>query len=238
MLIYFSPSGSVTPAIAKQIPLERYAEKQVESGPNGQGGILMGSAESGRSHAELRYDKGKQTWQQCHGSELWVGFWNDKKPTPEQLQKPKQLDGPELQLCDGQRWKVPILRRYLDSGEGVAVLPCESVPQTIRQDPESGKFVYGQVLPEYQDIWMAGHQFAEEWLHALVDDEATDPSSLELAFKLLGVNYQACTSAVSVMELLTADLANEIVIEALQLRRYVELLSKKKQDSALATSDS
>lgn len=140
------------------------------------------------------YFKDEQTWRKLPTvdgrPELWVGYWNEAKPGPSDLERTNMLPGEvAMTLGDGHRWVIPTLTEFdpeTKSGQ------C-SLPAPLDYD-EDGNLFTTSPIGEYGELWEAVHPVA---LGACFgsnepDSEITDASDHDLraaAFRLLRTNY-------------------------------------------------
>jgi hypothetical protein len=74
-------------------------------GPNGVKGWLVGAGKLGG------YKPESQTWSGPFGdSGFWIGFYNDDRPTPAELARPRQVRGSDVTMLDGHDWLIPAAR--------------------------------------------------------------------------------------------------------------------------------
>lgn len=77
------------------------------TGPGGQHGKLIYPS---RELALASYQPDKQEWFDCGA--YWIGYWKDRKPTPEMLARDPLIDGEPVLLCDDQTWVIPICEYF------------------------------------------------------------------------------------------------------------------------------
>lgn len=140
------------------------------------------------------YFPDQQTWRKLPTvegrPELWVGYWNDAKPGPSDLERPNMLPGEvAMTLGDGKQWVIPTLTEFdpeTRSGE------CK-LPAPLDYDDDGNLFTTSPV-GEYGELWDAIHPVA---LGACFgsnepDSEIKDASDAQLrsaAIRLLRTNY-------------------------------------------------
>jgi hypothetical protein len=160
--------------------------------PSGKAGSVL--AEDARHQGKtIGYYPDKQTWRKLPNvegrPELWVGYWNDAKPGPEDLERKPMLPGEvSMMLGDGKRWVIPTLTEFDDAMKGECQLPAP-----LEYDDEGNLFttkptgIYGQ-------LWDAVHPVALGvcFGSSEADAEIKEPSDAEVrkaAFTLLRANY-------------------------------------------------
>lgn len=159
--LYFKAGGGkVTRADVEQYGLdyalgESIETREVLAGPDGSAGgwVFCDSYRAGNRAAAYQPDQ--QTWRELPHREgrpaLWVGYWNDAKPTPASLQRPAMLPGAGVLLADGHQWTVPIVRRAIESDSQLVAYECQ-LPCYLDYDAE-GRVTKGRVLGVHQRLW-------------------------------------------------------------------------------------
>jgi hypothetical protein len=177
----------------------------------------------------------EQTWRKLPTvegrPELWVGYYNEAKPTPSDLQREKLVRGPKIPLADGQKWQIPIVRRYDDALQ----LWQSELPAYLDYD-ETGRIITGEPLAEYRDLWeitapLASAQFAGEKL--------TDDLIMSAVEKLLQANYVvALPELIALQALADNDIVGTIIMVACRYRQllsWIDELEKKSNDPPTAS---
>ena len=106
--LYFLPgvASDVEAAMAAAGLSDRVDGKSTsgcQAGPGGTSGMLI-SGTGGRN----LYRADDQTWAgPFNDGKLWIGFWTDDRPTPNDLKRPSQVDGSAVTLNDGAPWLIP-----------------------------------------------------------------------------------------------------------------------------------
>lgn len=194
--LYFTPT-SMSPSLGKvrewglgyafaSPPLCREVQGAT---PNGEKGYVFG--DSKRVGDRVKLGEG-QTWRKIPGregmQEVWVGYWNDAKPTPADLARSEQLAGYALKLADGNEWQVPVVRAYdVDAGLVVPLLP------TLYDLDDKGQLTKGEIAAAHRWLWDLTEP---AWKAMIVEGDMSDQAMLSIAAKLIGANY-----AVDVVEL-------------------------------------
>lgn len=107
--LYFIPGRPSAAEIKECLPhLETHNRAENTTGVDGCGpGYVLCHNEG-----SPMLDPDQQTWQKSGCGRFYVGYWNDKKPTPADLAKPTLIDGP---IRNG--WQVPKVRSWLSEGD-------------------------------------------------------------------------------------------------------------------------
>ncbi|BBO34734.1 hypothetical protein [Lacipirellula parvula] len=209
--------------------------RPVSTGPSGgAGNVFMEDAPG----VDAGYYPDDQTWSKMPAvegrPELWIGYWNDRKPTPQTLKRAKLLRGPVLTLADGNEWQVPIVRRY----DGAAQQwQCE-LPAYLAFDG-TGKVGPGRPLAKYAHLWDATATIAELQFAKDAGDEAREPTQDELlaaVSALMGANYRVSLPELIALEALEETHLALIVMVAVRYESLVNWLTTvQKKSSDLPT---
>lgn len=97
----------------------------------------------------LGYWPERQTWTPIPDSAAWCGFANEARPAPEDLSRPERIPGHLVELRDGHRWEIPVVRGIAEV-DG-AIVPYCPLPRRLGVDA-SGKFAPGELLPEHERL--------------------------------------------------------------------------------------
>lgn len=155
----------------------------------------------------------KQTWRKLpgirDGGDLYVGVWNDDKPTPDELVRNTTLPGYSYSLLDRHDWVVPLVLEYTEEGHECAL------PRLLDFDDE-GNPISGDVVEKYRHLEeltkpIAADLLASYDLGEVPREQLTPQDAADAAFALLQVNYR-----VSVAEMvLLGAVANDSTVSAL-----------------------
>lgn len=199
--------------------------------PSGRAGTIMAIGER-MPNGDLAYRPPPvQAWRKRPGDDcVWVGYWNDHRPTPEGLAREKQLPGDRVLLADGNSWKVPRLLAH-DGESGFAVdLPCYA------DLDENGRWVNGGVLKEYADAAAFAERIYEGVIKAELGEgkRLTSEEVLAMSARLLQYNYCISEIEAAMLQLfpVDADLKN-IVKAAADWERFVTWCDKKKESALI-----
>ena len=155
--------------------------------PDGNTGtVFHDHARAGDS--QLAMDVDNQTWDVCADTGCFVGYWNDRRPTPADLARPQQLRGYPAELADGESWIVPLVRNWDD---GSRAFDC-ALPVTMKCGPD-GKWTRGQVRQVYQRLWDIVTPFADDFAAQLLSGAAAqvfeDEQVYSTVIELLQATY-------------------------------------------------
>ena len=123
----------------------------VTAGPSGGDGCVLVALPIDRNrYHEIRYCPKKQDWSELIPGKLWLGIEPMSLPTPEDLARKKIHQGYRMELGDGERWMVPVVRRPDSICEQFGVSKTE-LPRDLIYD-QAGQFQ--QVIQKaYQAVW-------------------------------------------------------------------------------------
>lgn len=156
---------TITPDRAKGLGLEyaftggSIASCVVSKSPAGGAGVVFADA-SRQGDRTPGYHPDKQTWRKMPAvegrDELWLGFWNDDRPTPEDLDRGNKSECLRAKLLDGNWWDIASTHYYSeDNGEWDCDLPA------MLELDDAGKIVRGPTVPQYREL--------EKYTRPLVD---------------------------------------------------------------------
>ena len=217
--LFFVPGAqAVTAELLKEHGLDHLLgsveHRHTFSGPpGGVAGLLI--ANNDCPVERLCFDDAKQTWSKRFGLTSLVGTWNDAPTSPAELVREKLLAGSDVKLLDGEHWHVPVLRRYRE--EAVLQFKCE-LPRVMQQCTETGKWILGNVVPKYKELWDESIAIASTLFQQLQGSTTAElewKQVFDFAVKLLAVNYRVDASVLSHLQNLHPDIAGDIVQAAL-----------------------
>jgi hypothetical protein len=156
---------------------------------SGKPGRVIGEPLDMPSGCELGFYADRQKWRAMprvdDGPELWLGYWIDHLPGPEDLRRDTPIRTHQVKLDDGQFWEVPIIG-HRESDVLVPDLPA------YMDINDEGRRVRGELLAECQALWekiapLADKYFAHELKQG---DEPTDDEQWQATVDLLQAVYR------------------------------------------------
>jgi len=217
--LYFKPAhmSAVTPADLAAWGLE-YAftgslggSVCIRNTPSGGPGQIFADAERMGGLA-IAMAMGEQVWRKLPGQDLYVGYWRDHKPGPQDLARPQRIDGYEVQLADGHSWLIPLVRRFdVPTLSTVSQLPC------YMELGEDGKWHRGQVLAVHAHLWNVTEPVANALLGEYVEEESreiSDEAIFAAVVALLGANYVVGPAELSLIQALTNEARTHAAVMA------------------------
>lgn len=146
---------------------------------NGSGMLLIPLVPGKPPPVRLGMYRDHQQWLQvADDPPLWIGTDVEYPPTPDDLARPRQVEGHWVALDDGNDWMVPIIRSI--NPEAVT-----NLPRRIGYD-RTGELV-ARVKPEHEELWARAEQ-VWDWVYAGGSYSVGEIMPHCLAF--LGVNYR------------------------------------------------
>lgn len=175
--------------------------------PSGNAGCILDDPKRHESSPCYRVDQ--QTWQRL--GDLWVGYWKDDPPKPSDLERASLIPGYEIELGDGNLWRVPLARQYVRTHEQNGTFGSQ-LPHKLAID-QSGQWTMGPVVDRYATVWKLSIGFFDLWHAALLAAiESGDDSFVfdydapqHTAITVLSENYAISDIEASLIGLLLSD---------------------------------
>ncbi len=202
-------------------------------GPSGKAGCLVSG-----DNVKLLYDPDNQTWRELKPG-VWVGLWNEGRPTPADLkpQKAKQAPGELVEGDDGNRWLVPrCLRKFEDIELGL--IPVCDLPKLRTLDGE-GHWTKSTVRRRYEILWEDFATYLDDVNQAIEnamveanagpEDEVQyvlPDSRFKVVESALMANYRVGPVEIDLLGIFTDD----FVEEALAVMRHDSFLEELKKN--------
>lgn len=204
-----------------------------ENNPSGVPSMLF--ADERRHKRPASYLKDEQTWRKMPAfegrPELWLGYWNESKPTPADLARAQQVHGPSIRLADGNQWQVPIVRR-LDP----ATQAWESRLPAYLDFDDTGHPVRGKPINGYAYLWdlttpLVDARFAAD---AAEEPEVAAQSVWKAAVGLLQANYVVDLPELVMLQALSDDDLAIIIAVACRYETLLTWLDMQKKSESPA----
>lgn len=207
-----------------------------QNSPSGKSGVIFADAK--RLGRTVACDMANQVWRKLPTvegrPELWLGYWKDAKPGPEDLQRPGMLNGSRVQLADDNWWTVPLVRRF-DGSEFLPALP------TLWDYDDQGQPVRGALLAQHAHLWELTCPYADQCL-AQMDDESTedqpqvdDAELCRTVVALLQANYVVGLPELVLLDALAHDQSMALVaLLAVDWFEFLERLRSAKKNELAA----
>jgi len=202
------------------------------AGPSGEVGTVLADKRRLAGQA-LGYYPSQQTWRQIPQSELWVGYYENAQPTPEDLARRKLIPGDLVELADGQQWQIPRVRRRIIHS---------ALPARMDLD-ESGSWVYGGLAAAERELF----ELVTPWVDLILsaaqqqtDQQSSETASVELSLadeldkvvRLVAANYVVSRIELAMLAALSEAVLDGIILAAIDYQAVRDLA--KKNESAAA----
>ncbi|REJ65830.1 MAG: hypothetical protein DWQ31_16590 [Planctomycetota bacterium] len=171
-------------------------------GPTGSGTLLVDDRRL--EPLTPTYRPEEQTWKKQPGRDFWVGWYNSRVPSMPDLERVEQLPGDRVELADGNRWLVPLVR-FVDADS----TPQIALPAYLDVD-DDGKFIRGDTVEQYAwlvtqttPFWEAYH---DAWTAAIEHQESLpEDASLEEQLKASQFTIDCPTLVADAVAVLSAN---------------------------------
>lgn len=229
MLMYYVPiETAVNLEVARRKGLgHAFDSPEVNSCGNarGPGGIKGQVCSQGQiTGGNLAYLPDEQTWIKIPGTECHVGKYNSELIPPQELARPRQLDGYWIELGDGQKWLVPIALQGPAPNAPEPQLRS-ALPMTLGLDAE-GRWISSGILPAYEPLWEAASKWWDATVHSSFDEDSRQvqyelsvAEALDLCVTILAVNYRIGKAEAALLGLLTDFSRQEVLDAAIDMPR-------------------
>lgn len=194
-------------------------------------------ADPGRhDEGRIKMDMDAQVWRKMPrpGQEdVYIGYWKDSPPGPDDLKRANQLGGYQLKLADGKQWLIPVVRLFDEAAGELR----SNLPSYIDVD-DNGNPKPGQVVPLYAHLEDLTAPFAEAMISS-PDTNFEDVDIYRAARVLLQVNYVVDMIEIAQAKVLTDEqMAHSIIAAAIDWPSYLrwQKVSKKKEPSLVTAS--
>ena len=209
--------------------------------PTGSAGYIFAD-KTRHGEGRVKMDMEAQTWRKMPRpgqDDIYLGYWKDSPPGPDDVARATQLSGYSLKMQDGRQWLCPLVRFFDKASEQVV----SGLPTKMALDA-SGEVTAGEVVDRYQYLYDAMDQYATamqaDRLIQLLEDQSLS-QVCKAARTLLQTNYVIDLPEIEALGLwqLARDEcmdAVRIIVAAIDFANYHEWdeASKKKTPSPAA----
>ena len=195
------------------------------AGPSGVPGMIL-AADAGEGTELIGFYPARQTWRKHPAGKAWVGYWNDHRPEPTDLQRRDLLTGHMVRLGDGHEWLIPCARRWVDQGGDLRWR--NALPHALGVD-DDGLWTRRTLLPEYNRLWAHTEKFYAVY-ESLADETPatmTDDEFMEATLAVLSANYRVAAIEVDMLGLLIETRVGDILISSIDVPTISEWVKKK-----------
>lgn len=204
--LYFVPGPNVPTAqsIASRFAHHQEADlpgRPTTTGPGGEAGhiftLTSPKMRGGCGPKRLGwYEDGTQVWKPIPGSDLWIGTVTADPPTPQDLARRSALEGMLVELNDGNKWCVPMVKRWPDGAIGACIETAYSLTTDGRIAFEKPTAAYDRLWARITKLWKAIPKDSPE-------RNMTDEEGFLLCCDVLGLNYRLGPAEVAALNLIT-----------------------------------
>jgi hypothetical protein len=186
--------------------------------------------------SRLGYYPDEQTWVKIPANDhgVWVGFYNNDRPSPKELIRTRNLiPGHMTLLADQQKWLVPIARGASDN-DGQIVW-YNALPTTSILD-DKGEWLAGDVCKEHEYLWQLAMNWDDSVRNAVVDDDDQESETKKIIYnfnelhhstvKVLQTNYRVSGIECALLGLLTEQVCVEVMNALIDWPTRMEILKK------------
>jgi hypothetical protein len=237
--LYFieTQKNEITPEDLRAIGLGHLVEKDAKplargcTGPDGKPGLVF-SAGAGPAP---KYEPAKQTWKAApvkwvegvKGVPYYAGLWNDSRPTPADLARAVIIAGEDVELGDGNVWRIPVC---------YSIVRGSTFPKDLVLG-EDGETWQELERPQFRKLCADAERVWQAFLNAEQKEDgsgATIRLDKQLAANVcvdaLSVNYRLGKLEVSMLAILGTD-SRERVLRAVVDDYTVERVGRELNDS-------
>lgn len=229
--LYFIPNVTpeeVTPELVRNVGLEPAFRDELKRwepphnvaiqrlaarGPDGGGSLLF--VPGGVEPRTPGYNPQQQSWMKAGA--YWIGFDTELKPTPDDLQRGKIVEGFPVVLHGNAEWIVPLVRSPFTT-------PLAHVPHVAALGSDGS--LTTEIDPNYIDAWNAS---AVAWDVLIGNESLTFAEIVELCAKFLGVNYRIGLKECLALRLFTNENVRDVLMAVCNRSLLDEVSSKLKK---------
>lgn len=182
---------------------------ETRKGPDDNVGSLL-FAHAWRDTPQLvAHDPSTQQWRQVPGTSYWVGMRMDVVMKPEQIARRKQIRGHWVELADGQKWLIPIARKFVtELGRWMIGVP------TLMDVDAEGNWTNDKIVPRCQSLWDAACRWWDYAIAGTAPEVVSVAEAGDICELALAANYRLSRVEIAMLGLLDDD-ARTGVLEAL-----------------------
>lgn len=189
------------------------------TGPGGKPGVIAGWIEDRPTpDTELfGYAPQRQTWIESANGKYWVGWQNDRPPSPATLARREMIDGPRLELGDGNEWQL---------------IAAARLPQQARLISGNWEWAPQQRFASFVERTAWAFDVARKTLEsgAGIPIEAVD-----YAMGVLSWNYRITPEIADRLGLFTAEVLFHLLATTSDMKRLVEIQDTLKKTAKVET---
>ncbi len=212
--------------------IPNFSQRYTAQGPGGKECTLICI---GSDATHLYFKPAEQEWERSLNEKYYTGFYKNNKPTERELQREVQLEGHEVKLGDGEKWLIPIARKF---PAGIAL------PQTLILG-KNGEVISGGLLPQYAQLGQRAEKIWEEFRLGISqaeqkeEIELTISEGMKFAIDAIAFNYRVGAEEANLLKLITSQNLQEIMEAVIDVPAVLELMKQtlKKNETEKHPSD-
>jgi hypothetical protein len=182
-------------------------------GPGGQQGTFVYPIPlNGARPQTPGFNGPQQEW--TDAGAYWIGVERDCVPGPGDLVRPKTLDGPAVELRDGNAWAIPLMRTP------IADSPVSHLPEVFGIGPKGVRST--RIAREYRELWELS---AVAWDILVGKATASFDDAVTMAARFLGVNYRVGETECRLLELFDTQNLQTVLTAACNQDFITEVLA-------------
>ncbi len=199
------------------------------TGPDGTSGTVVAAPPYNASEQYTQlpgYYPDRQDWREL-GPGVWFGTDRESPPTPDGLERTKQVGGFAHELADGNVWVCPTVRRAFF----VPCVPC--IQDGVFDERRRLTSLTRRVKPEWESLWnrslvWAAKEFSGEW----------EPvERWAAAATCLAVNYRVGPEEITALGLFDEDAITKLLSAALDVPFLDDLVESEDPEKKRLLAD-
>lgn len=243
--LYFIPNkDEIAVAEIRNLPMAYAFEKResisqvlLGAGPASASGVLFASKQR-VPVTRLKYDASKQTWIEWEG--FHVGFWNESRPTPDELIRSETLPGKYIELGDGNDWMIPVARRWSINEDSHAMEWETSFPRNLELRGKD-RVHNGSVIEKYRQLWVIANavfnvrhdgETASEYISTDAERELMGDGSRQVLCAVQAIQANYCVGPAECLNLLGlfhSETMLRIYDVLCDWQNYLDVVQKKRE---------
>ena len=213
---------------------ERLTSRASDTGPDARRGVTV--CRGGNEDGQLGWWPERQTWKRVPGTELWCGMYTESPPGPDDLRRAEQITGEWVKLDDGNRWLVPMARRWMDvDGE---LMWAHNLPRRLTLD-DNGQWIAGGIKPRYQRLWDLATGYWEAVISGMASEDGSYRFEVDVdavAIAALQVNYHVGPIELDMLGVFDEQARQRIIDALLDTATWAQWVKKNAPDPAGGSS--
>lgn len=217
--LYFVPGREIPGRLSYAFDRQPGTREVLAGGVGGLSGCVLFDGSWHEQLHRVGYYPDEQHWVNT-GDNVHVGWYPGDPPVPSDLVRAKKLPGVEVSLGDGRDWSIPFCGVLRDG-----VFQPE-LPSTYKR--EAGKWVPGDVLPQYAPLSAIAKDFADRFLSLgqTTGEFVVDVhDEVSRAVSVLSFNYRVSHDEVGILNLFNTSNLSDVYLALVGLKKKGPLSS-------------